>query len=289
MMVAANVPTIVITGFLGSGKTTFINEFTPRLQASGAEVAVLINEIGDVNVDRLLIAESDYCTEVNRGSIFCTCVQADLWAALRKIAAIEPDILLLEATGVAAPSKLDGVNQVLQVCLADAGNFYKIAQTMAAARWQASTAQVIIVTGSDKATAEQLALTQSELTRLNSNALVVVAPYTRLPETVWQMIIDAVIGGKAITPVVEAEDKDRPKDRPRDLFSTQLLHMKPLDNASQLPTVLTMLPTNTLRAKGFIYVDGHLHLLQYANGRAELFPAPKAVVDGGYLVVVVRR
>ena len=48
----------LITGFLGSGKTTFINEYAGYLVRQGLKVAIIVNDYGAINVDRLLLEES---------------------------------------------------------------------------------------------------------------------------------------------------------------------------------------------------------------------------------------
>ena len=53
----------LITGFLGSGKTTFIKKYAKYLMAQGMNIGILENDFGAVNVDRMLLQdlEGDYC------------------------------------------------------------------------------------------------------------------------------------------------------------------------------------------------------------------------------------
>ena len=51
------IPIDLITGFLGSGKTTFIKKYAAYLMESGKRVAILENDFGAVNVDMLLLQE----------------------------------------------------------------------------------------------------------------------------------------------------------------------------------------------------------------------------------------
>ena len=48
----------LITGFLGSGKTTFIKEYAQYLVDRGEKVAIIVNDYGAINVDRLLLGEA---------------------------------------------------------------------------------------------------------------------------------------------------------------------------------------------------------------------------------------
>jgi hypothetical protein len=79
----ARIPVTVVTGFLGSGKTTLIRELlkTPE----GADTAVVINEFGEVGIDdALLRASSDTTVLLGNGCLCCT-VRTDLQESLRTL------------------------------------------------------------------------------------------------------------------------------------------------------------------------------------------------------------
>ena len=99
-------PFTIITGFLGAGKTTLLS----RLLAAdhGHKLAVIINEFGEVNIDRHLIADQlgDGLLEMNNGCVCCT-VQEDLLDGLQKLLGqkreglLEFDHIVMETTGLA--------------------------------------------------------------------------------------------------------------------------------------------------------------------------------------------
>src|SRR5215218_1942057 len=79
----ARLPVAVVTGFLGSGKTTLIRELLRRPE--GANTAVVINEYGEVGIDdALLRASSDATVLLGNGCICCT-VRTDLQESLRAL------------------------------------------------------------------------------------------------------------------------------------------------------------------------------------------------------------
>ena len=104
---AGPVPFIVLTGFLGAGKTTLLN----RLLAAEhhRKVAVLVNELGQIDVDAGLIrARSSDVMELSGG---CVChqlgVQRELWSALDEvILRSRPDAVVLETSGIAEPDEI---------------------------------------------------------------------------------------------------------------------------------------------------------------------------------------
>src|SRR5260221_10672481 len=74
------IPLIVITGFLGSGKTTLLR----RLLTSdlGGETAVLINELGGIGIDHLLVGEIAPDTVLLKSGCVCCSIRGDLKDAL---------------------------------------------------------------------------------------------------------------------------------------------------------------------------------------------------------------
>lgn len=100
------VPLTVVAGYLGAGKTTFIN----RLLAGdpGLRLMVLVNDFGAINIDASLIASADGDTIALTNGCVCCTMGADLFMALGD--ALDrrprPDHLIVEASGVAAPTRI---------------------------------------------------------------------------------------------------------------------------------------------------------------------------------------
>lgn len=307
MSSAAPVPTILITGFLGSGKTTFLNELVPRLRALGMRVAVLLNEMGEVAVDTWLVKETDHLAEVTRGSLFCACVRGDLVTAVRRITReVQPDVLVVEATGVADPGEMGGFGDhpdvvglyrlSYSVCVASARWLYKVAQTLAAVRRQLALADLVVVTGSDMASEEDLVRTRSAAAQYAGDAPVVIAPFCLLPEPVWDGIVGAVRLTRADGAWAAPEEgwpvsvtPAAPLERASDLYGTRLLKATPPDGADALAYLMDLLPPGTERAKGLVNVDGEAKAFQFAVGEGKLVDVPLAVASAVGWVVAVGR
>ncbi|MCD9024562.1 CobW family GTP-binding protein [Cohnella silvisoli] len=105
------VPIHVLTGFLGSGKTTVLLALLERLKAEGKRPAVIINEFGDADVDGLLV-QDDIPTESMLGGCICCTIRGDLSMTILDLyERYNPDILLIEATGAAHPAEIiEGVS-----------------------------------------------------------------------------------------------------------------------------------------------------------------------------------
>ena len=133
----------LITGFLGSGKTTFLNRIISRFPKD-KKLMILMNEFGEIGVDGTLIENDDLeMMEISKGSIFCVCVKTDFIKGLYEIArTVAPDVLIIESTGVANPSDLkrdlrlplfkDRFQFRHQFCIIDSRYFIDAYQTYAA-------------------------------------------------------------------------------------------------------------------------------------------------------------
>ena len=110
---ANRVPVTILTGFLGSGKTTLFNHILTA--AHGLKIAVIQNEFGEVGIDDALMAKNtrfqsdDEIVEVLNGCICCS-VRTDLIKVLKKLAAraksgkLSLDCIVIETTGMANPA-----------------------------------------------------------------------------------------------------------------------------------------------------------------------------------------
>lgn len=109
---ATKIPTTVVTGFLGAGKTTLIRHMLQN--AGGRKIALIINEFGDLGVDGDILkgCGDETCTEddvmeLSNGCICCT-VAEDFIPTMEKLLARDeaPDHIVIETSGLALPQPL---------------------------------------------------------------------------------------------------------------------------------------------------------------------------------------
>ena len=95
------IPVYLLSGFLGSGKTTLLNHLIDYYKALNVKTAVVMNELGDVNLDGQFIDDDVPMAEMLSGCICCT-IRGDLSLELKQlIDEHNPDVVLIESTGAA--------------------------------------------------------------------------------------------------------------------------------------------------------------------------------------------
>lgn len=106
-------PVYILSGFLGSGKTTLLQRLIRNWREQGLRPAVIMNEIGDVNLDGLLVSSDVPMAEMLGGCICCT-IRGDLSVQMAELIEGEkPDLIVIEATGAGNPMEIfDAVTEV---------------------------------------------------------------------------------------------------------------------------------------------------------------------------------
>ena len=163
----AQTDVIMISGFLGSGKTTFLNGLLKSVP-KGYRVVVLMNEFGEIGIDGPVLQGEDFdILEINRGSIFCICVKKDFLKALNKIATeVKPDLLIMEPTGVANPGDLNSdfrlpffnnrFRILEQVCILDAEYFEEAYGAFVSVEKQIASSSFFVINKVDVASREKI-------------------------------------------------------------------------------------------------------------------------------------
>ncbi|MBC7127620.1 MAG: GTP-binding protein [Candidatus Methanosuratincola petrocarbonis] len=96
-----------ISGFLGSGKTSSIIRMATEAQKKGLKTAVIVNEIGDVDVDGEFVKSSGLKAKRILGGCICCSLGADLVSTIKIVVEeFNPDVIFVEPTGVALPSQV---------------------------------------------------------------------------------------------------------------------------------------------------------------------------------------
>lgn len=175
------IPVQLITGFLGAGKTTFLNHFIQ--ERTTERLFVIENEVGKVNVDcDLVMSGSEDIAGITAGCLCCS-LHDKLLDVLEEVSyrRAEYDRLVIETTGVADPSSIiqtflgnRAVERVFElqqvICLADAKYIEENIAATDEARRQLVSADVILLNKSDQIEAAQLETLMQTISNIHPTA-----------------------------------------------------------------------------------------------------------------------
>ncbi|QKG28797.1 GTPase YejR, G3E family protein [Campylobacter sp. RM16187] len=142
----------IITGFLGSGKTKFLQNFIEYETAQNRFTGVIQNEIGKIGLDGQLV-DANYATiEIDEGCVCCS-MAGQIKMAVAKLNEKKPDTILLETTGVANPfnllSELNEIKDIVNLCsivtVVDGANFLREYKKSKIVLEQVKAADVILL------------------------------------------------------------------------------------------------------------------------------------------------
>ena len=196
---------LILSGFLGSGKTTVLLRLIEHVHATrgeGYRIAIVENEIGSASIDSGIVAEAGYSvTELLSGCVCCTLI-GQLVPALQKMTdELDPSLIILEATGVAVPGTMRksieryGGNAVRVCTLVDASRWEKIVRALSILlEGQLESADVVCVNKVDLVDEERLEAVESSVREMNGTA-----PIVRMSATdpVDATVLDMIVGGAA--------------------------------------------------------------------------------------------
>ena len=112
----------VLTGFLGAGKTSFLQHVLEAF--SDKKLAVIQNEFGKIGIDgSILQKQGILIKEINRGSIFCSCLQLSFVEALAELAKSDAESLFVESSGLADPSNIMDILESVKLLVGDEYDF----------------------------------------------------------------------------------------------------------------------------------------------------------------------
>lgn len=182
------VPLVVLTGFLGAGKTTLVNRVIAARARAGdvaGKLAIVVNELGAIGIDADLLPRGAARQVELPGGCVCCVLADELDRTIVEILDANPEVdtILLETTGVAEPVPIvwtlerppvdARVRVAAIVTVVDPLSWSAAQATSTAAQIQVESADVVLVAKVDLATAAQVAATTASVAALAPHAPVI--------------------------------------------------------------------------------------------------------------------
>lgn len=268
------VPILLVTGFLGAGKTSVVNHLLAH--AEGRRIAAVVNDFGAINIDAELIADAgDGVVSLSNGCICCS-LEGDL---LRTLAALlrrdpQPEFIVIETSGIADPA--DIVRNLMDpliwqeapletvLCVVDATTKAATLNDDALLRSQLRAADLVALNKVDLVDAADRAKIRDAIRALRPAAVVVDALHGEVPAALlFPVDIDRERAPREVGPRRPTADR----------FETLSWTSERRVSLPRLQQAIGRLAPKLARAKGLfesMEQPGRLTVFQLAGGRATL-------------------
>lgn len=275
------IPLVLLVGFLGSGKTTFLRKILPLLKERGLAPGVVINDYQNAKVDAAVLADLVPVVESVSGSCVCCGSRDEFLDLLEKTALPENGILLVETNGTTDPVELLEILAMdpragrfgppIQVSLLDAKRWQKRFWNNELERMQLSTAAWLHLTREKEVSAGRLQEVRSGVGKWNGTALEI-GP-EELAEFLGALRAKGSLGSARRS---SGEKPVRPEGMHRHAhgFSAVQIPLLPELSRDVFTKWLESLPERILRAKGLVSLreeNGRRFVFQKVPGDAPSF------------------
>jgi G3E family GTPase len=288
-----SVPVLVVSGFLGSGKTTLVRRVLERAQAEGVRVALISNEFGDLGIDQALLARMDEDYVELRGGCVCCRLSDQLVDTLEMLRErVNPDRVVIETSGVALPYDVQlnfwrppvssWLGDDCVVVLVNAEQLAQGRDLEGTFEQQVSSADLLVLNKIDLVTEPELPGLEAALREIEPDAPVLRAVHGDV-ETALLFPPDP----EGLRARRRAEAADPPPHHHEQFASEELRFEKGVGEAELRERIEAM---GALRVKGFVETEHGVCVVQGVGSRLEVEPAkqppPPHLLNR---VVVIRR
>ncbi|QJD95457.1 GTP-binding protein [Mucilaginibacter robiniae] len=262
-------PVMLITGFLGAGKTTFLNALIQYQH--NQRLAIIENEFGEEPIDgELIIGADNDIYELSNGCLCCSLNQ-DFYVLLEELwgRRNEFDELVIETTGIADPASVASPFLTSQsiscyyqlkrvVCLIDARHIEEQLKNTVEARKQISFSDILLITKTDLIEDNYLPYLENLLDEINPFAQMLSGNKTQYPfAELFAIERHAIVKKRPKFSLAPVPVKHHQHD---DLVSLSFTFTEPFSISllqHQLTAFLIFQAKDVYRVKGIIYVEAH--------------------------------
>ncbi|MEO1816661.1 MAG: GTP-binding protein [Acetobacterium sp.] len=261
---------ILLTGFLGAGKTTMLKKLLTEYE--GRKIGVLMNEFGETGIDGKMIKNEAFdLIELNNGSVFCACLKENFIKGLAEFLHHPLEIVFVESSGVADPSNMGIILETVSkisgqvydyagsICIVDGRYFLKQFDVIAALEKQIMYASKVIINKADLQNPETLQVIAEKINGINPAAEVYQTSFCTVP------LVDLVKTMKR-TAFTASPSVNTWESRPH----THVLKTDVILDYHTFERFLNEIKLSTHRIKGFVQTDQGVFEVSSVNDFAVL-------------------
>jgi len=283
---------IVLSGFLGAGKTTFLNQLLEYHAARDELVAIIQNEIGQTGVDGKLLEGDDSIVELDEGCVCCT-LAGNLSKGIKQLRAkFNPKVIVLESTGLANPfnilNELETLRPLVRLdsvtTLVDAANAPALLENHEIARDQVAAADTILLNKCDLVGEAELERLRDTLRALNGRAMLVETEFGAVnPGNLYDT--DPFEPRLGPLPCMPSQTHHT---HTHEGFTSRRFGFPSALDRERLTDALDRLPASVFRLKGIVHLADSPQpaVVQYVCGRHELSSLGDDFSQEGFLVAI---
>ncbi|MFA5850855.1 MAG: GTP-binding protein [Bacteroidales bacterium] len=274
-MTANPIPLYLVSGFLGSGKSSFLKSIIEK-QGKNKRIGIVQNEFSSINIDSRVLEQSGRFSlmEVNRGSVFCLCQLNDFIPKLADFIDREkPDVIFIEASGLSDPLSIlqminspylsDRVRFSRAYTMVDCPLFDKQVNMLKSVSNQIKIADIVLINKCDKLDSEDCKTIGDKVKIINPFCNIVYTQYAILPDSEYDSIFKNSLTAQALLTISEKDTV--PLATPPDIKVKALSTARKIstENMERLKDHIKPL----LRAKGFVRLaNGSSITIQAVSG-----------------------
>ncbi|MFC4411290.1 CobW family GTP-binding protein [Chungangia koreensis] len=268
----------LLSGFLGSGKTSLLQHLIKQWKAEGKLPAVIMNEFGKLPFDSGAVDGDVPLKELLQGCICCTGSEKTEAQIQSLLLEHNPDVILIETTGAAHP--VEALDAVMSPLYADRLQFKGIVSVADSKLWlekeklspqvrmlfleQLRHAHLILLNKSDLLDENELSTVTSGIQMINDHAMVIQTVHGKLPLSFLKQMI----------PNVNNSDVTKTRIGNELHLSAKLIKFESTVKMENFENWVRNLPSTVYRMKGHVLIEGQKYpmLFQYAYGMVQWLP-----------------
>lgn len=284
---------LIISGFLGAGKTSFIKAMT---KATGRQFVVVENEFGNINIDSKILSDENQnemkIYELTEGCICCS-MNMDFSLSVMTIAnTLNPDYILVEPSGVAMPSRIleslkkisyENIGVLAPVVIVDAKN-YREEKNFYPQYFndQINSAGSVVLSKSENLNENDFKEIHDEL-EIKDDVNFPLEHYEKWPREKWLELLTKRADGKNYDNVSKKSDKD--SENLESIALENIKNSSPDEIIFKLEKLLSGNFGDIVRVKGFINSNNGVTAFNVVNGIYEITSAESVKTSGEAVII----